>query len=371
MIVRRGYTLLEVILALALAVMVMALVAMGIDIHTSVVTSGRRQVEQAQLARSILNQIADDLRNVVSFQPQDFSSVQSLIQVDNSDPAAGSGSGSGSGSASGSGSGSGTGSGTGGGNQNATGGGTGKTSGSGSGSSGASSSGGSSTGSSSGSGSGSGAGSGSGTSTEEEDVETNDPPLIGDSTWLEVNVSRVPRVDQYERMMSADGSAGDVPSDIKTVSYSLGEIPEGLTSAVEQETAIRGSGGAMQGLVRRALDRAITRYAQDNGGSLGPVQASEILATEVVSLQFGYFDGTEWLTDWGISEEKTTPPVAIEIYLTLAAPATASTVQRVTSLLETNDVPLVQMTYRQVVYLPVAQPAPADDSGSTTTGATP
>ncbi len=67
-VARRGFTLVEVILAMALAVVVLGLVGFGIQIHTQVATKSRDQVEEAQLARVILQRIADDLRNATPLQ---------------------------------------------------------------------------------------------------------------------------------------------------------------------------------------------------------------------------------------------------------------------------------------------------------------
>ena len=66
---RSGFTLLEVMLALGLAVVVLGLVGMGIHVQLAVAAKSRDQVEEAQLARVLLQRIADDLRNAVPFQP--------------------------------------------------------------------------------------------------------------------------------------------------------------------------------------------------------------------------------------------------------------------------------------------------------------
>jgi len=71
---RRAYTLLEVILALSLAVVILGLVGMGIHLHLAVAAKSRDQVEEAQLARVLLQRIADDLRNAIPFQPATSSS---------------------------------------------------------------------------------------------------------------------------------------------------------------------------------------------------------------------------------------------------------------------------------------------------------
>ena len=64
-----GYTLLEVILAMSLAVVVLGLVGVGIHVHVAVAAKSSDQVKEAQVARALLQRIADDLRNAVPFQP--------------------------------------------------------------------------------------------------------------------------------------------------------------------------------------------------------------------------------------------------------------------------------------------------------------
>ena len=60
----RGFTLLEVVLAIGLCGAVMALLATAIDLYLVRIDTSRTQVETAQLARTLLNKIADDLRAV-------------------------------------------------------------------------------------------------------------------------------------------------------------------------------------------------------------------------------------------------------------------------------------------------------------------
>ena len=62
---RRGFTLLEVILALALVVVVLGLLGMAVDVHLRVTDASLGMVEQSQSARLLLRRMADDLRNAI------------------------------------------------------------------------------------------------------------------------------------------------------------------------------------------------------------------------------------------------------------------------------------------------------------------
>jgi len=58
----KGFTLLEIVLAMGLTVVVLALLTTAINSYLLRVDASRSRVESAQLARSLLNQIARDLR---------------------------------------------------------------------------------------------------------------------------------------------------------------------------------------------------------------------------------------------------------------------------------------------------------------------
>ncbi|MEM8943945.1 MAG: type II secretion system protein [Planctomycetota bacterium] len=59
---RRGFTLLEIVLAIGLSGAVIALLTTAIDLYLVRVDASRNQVETAQLARTLLNRIATDIQ---------------------------------------------------------------------------------------------------------------------------------------------------------------------------------------------------------------------------------------------------------------------------------------------------------------------
>lgn len=68
--VRRAFTLLEVMLALALTAVLMLAVWAAVDLHWKFAETGREEMERAQLARAIFKKMQTDIRSVV-FRPPD------------------------------------------------------------------------------------------------------------------------------------------------------------------------------------------------------------------------------------------------------------------------------------------------------------
>ncbi len=86
---KRGFTLLEMVLAIGLAGAVLGLLMTAIDLYLVRVDTSRTQVETAQLARTLLNHIANDIHAARYFAPtselgesadDDTSSDQSSVQ---------------------------------------------------------------------------------------------------------------------------------------------------------------------------------------------------------------------------------------------------------------------------------------------------
>jgi hypothetical protein len=132
------------------------------------------------------------------------------------------------------------------------------------------------------------------------------PGIYGNQFQLMVDVSRVPRPDQYIRLQQSmmDGSLVDVPGDMKTVTY---YVQTATSQGVSDEMSAFGSGseneGYNSGLVRRELDRAVSAYAESMGDTQRLMQTGDLMAPEVISLEFAFFDGTQWLTQWDSSTQ--------------------------------------------------------------------
>jgi prepilin-type N-terminal cleavage/methylation domain-containing protein len=196
---RRGFTLLELILSLALCAVVAGLIGSLVHIYLLNQETGRDSVQQSQMARAVLNMIAEDVRTSVRYQSFDTGGLQELLSG-----ATGGGSMSGGATTGGTAGGS-----TSGGSSSGVGGTTGAAT---SGSTGGASTGGASS-------SGSGA-----TDTGSTSTTTNaplPPGIYGSSTSIEIDVSRLPRPDEYYPKVgdTSLGTLGDMPSDVKTVGY--------------------------------------------------------------------------------------------------------------------------------------------------------
>jgi type II secretory pathway pseudopilin PulG len=346
---RAGITLLELLLALGLTGVVMIIISMAMQLHLRTLDSRRADVEQSQVARAVLQHMAADIRNAVWYEPLDVSSITDLAGAGAAGVATG-------GMATGS--------------QPAAN----EESEEGQASSGQSSE--QTRGGSSASLSPLGTSS-LGTSSLGDladlglDGELSEnvadiastlappsvPGLYGNQFELQIDCSRLPRVDQYAAMSASSdsGAAPSVPSDVKSVAYFL------RTDDVMQDTAATSFGSNSNGLVRRELDRAAASFsAQD--GSLDPSQhPGQLLAPEVTYLEFRYFDGSSWYTEWD-SAQMGGLPVAIEI--TIGVDPAAGRNPEALDVADVRELSVVDTNlymYRLTVHLPVAKPVVADD----------
>jgi prepilin-type N-terminal cleavage/methylation domain-containing protein len=335
---RCGFTLFELILAVALGATLLALIGTAINLYLMRVDADRTRVEEAQLARSVLAMIADDIRGATVYQRQDTEAIAQLMaagtpfDVDSIDQAreamAGAGATGGTGS-------------------------TASLTGGSGGSSGSSASGGSS--------------SFGGMSSEESD-ETMPLGLNGAVDELYVDVTRLPRQEElfatqtgYTNAPSAasgtnpggmgasmTATAVNPPADLKTVHYFIRQgnvVAPGSAAVTGLAPAAQASAG---GLVRQEVSRRERQFAEQTGScALG---AGEVLvAPEATQIQFRYYDGTQLIDTWDMKERKQLPlAIEVSVWLRSARAATAENTGP-------NDPVNASRVYRQVVYLPMAE----------------
>ena len=111
--------------------------------------------------------------------------------------------------------------------------------------------------------------------------------------------------------------AVDLPSDVKTIAYFI-RSESSANSFADNPRAPGGEAspdGTGRGLMRAETDRAVTTWAETNGGAESIYSSAQLLAEEVVGLGFEYYDGTDWLTEWDSSSQGM--PRAIRIWLSI------------------------------------------------------
>ena len=255
---RGAFTLLEVILAAALAVVILGLLTMAIHVHLRVADASRSRVEEAQLARTLLERIAEDLRNSLPYVPPPSSGTS-------------------------------TPSGT-------------------SGSSGPSSI-------ASAASIASLSGTGSSPDASGSSTLPSSGGVFGSVQELQVETSRRPRPNPA--MPPPDTTVPARLSDIRTVTYSLG--PPGTTYPPQRGVSSDPAGG----LYRRELDRAEFAWSSQQGQTDDLDRGTELLAPEVVDLQFSYYDSSTTNDTWdSIQNGKLPTAVKVSIAIRRAAPKT-------------------------------------------------
>lgn len=338
---QRAMTLIELILALSLSVVIMMAIGMAINLHMKTLQTRRTNVEESQLARQVLRRVADDLRSAVQYQVIDFSSVEKMASGGVAGMAGAAMAGAGVDPAMADETGL---------NAALLGGLT-------------------------------------DSAAEEEAAPsiagTSAPPkipgLYGNQYELQIDVSRLPRIDEYQVMLNpiSGESVADVPSDVKTVAYYLqpDTLATATTSTLNDPTTserVRATGAVGRGLVRRELDRAVSMWAAENNNLEDLTTQGEMLAMEVTGLEFRYYDGAEWLTEWN-SEDRQGLPVAVAIAVEIGGDASSSADDTSGgSLLEPTIAAATaspadqaatatnRLLYRLVVHLPASEPTSAD-----------
>jgi hypothetical protein len=231
-------------LSLALTAVVTVLIGSLVQNYLINQAVGRERVRQAQLSRSILNMIAEDIRTTVRYQPFDTKGLTELLS--------GGGGGGGAGGAQPSGAGGGAAS--------------------------------------------AGAAPPSGGAGDTADMDSGvaalPPGLYGTSTSIEIDISRLPRPDEYYGQASdpVTGSLGDLATDIKTVGYYVQALrTDGIQDPLGSLKPIDGTNSTSQGaggLVRRSVDRAITQYAYQQSQSDALMRTGQLLAPEVIAIEW-------------------------------------------------------------------------------------
>lgn len=317
---RFGYSLLEVLLALGLTVVVVSIIASSVRLYLVILTDQKIKIERKQIARSVLTMIATDIRAGIQYKATDYSGLESLIEsqammtsaalpslddIDDADIT----------------------------DQDSAGGAT------GAGGGGASADAGDTA-------------AGESFIIDEENVSFR-PTLLGSTSVLMLDISRLPRLDQYNPLVASAESMNQTPADVKSVAYFFSDAAEVVDQKIEFSIGVVG------GLYRREIDRAVAAFQNDFSLVETPDEHTKLLASEIAQIEFRYFDGKDWLADWDSGEAGGFPP-AIEISIVIDPARSAR--NNTTYAFNGFDANSMEI-YRQVVQIPVAEIIVEDDDG--------
>ena len=299
-----GYTLLELLLSLAISVVIIGLIGTAIQLYLISLTQLQSKIERKQVARGLIQMISNDLRAGVQYKAADYADLENLVQTQalalhdgiaelqelealatgeappETEP------------------------------------------------------------------------------TEEdsefepiidEEVAAFRPALFGNERSIALDISRLPRMDQYNSIIAGDNSEEQTPSDVKTLSYFFSDANPSNNDGVQFTSVAAG------GLYRRQIDRAVASLAGDSGLVATPDDNSDLVASEVADIRFRYFDGEDWQSDWD-SEELGGFPTAIEVILVIDP--TRSTSGADYQYNGFNSAVMEQ--YRSVVHMPAAELPPEE-----------
>ncbi len=311
---RLGFTLLELLLTLAMAVVLMGLVGQAFRFYTLEMADADIENRQIHVATSVLQMLEDDLRSTLHYEPIDTAPLDEMLSV----VGAGNTSGQAAGGAAGVG------------------------------------------------------------NTDPiaadplDDLVTagilQTPGLIGNQYQIQIDVSRLPRLEEYQQLLDVSNTElQDVPSDLKTVTYFVqspgsGGVTDALSKLTGQEDEANTGG-----LVRRSLDRAATTEASLTGGLTLLNQTGDLISSEVTAIEFSYWDGYVWQIEWN-SDELGELPLAVQVTMELTDPV---------KLNSENEAVVAQATRTlvHIIRLPMARVIEEEDlsmtESTTATGTAP
>ena len=287
-----GYTLLELLLSLALSVLVVGVIGTAIQLYLVSLTRIQTSIERKQIARGLIEMISNDLRAGVQYKAADYGDLENLVQTqllavnnlaeeflgaDDDDAI---------------------------------------------------------------------------DATEvdeeaelviEEEAASFRPSLFGTANSVAVDISRLPRLDQYNAIVAGEDSEIQTPSDIKTLAYFFS------TAEPVNNDQVAFARVAPGGLYRRQIDRAVAAHSGIPSLVASPDEYCDLVAGEVAEIHFRYFDGEGWQAEWD-SEENGGFPLAIEVVLVID-PARSTSGQDY----QFSGGGREREQYRRVIHLPAAE----------------
>ena len=289
---RRGLSLIEVLISLALSGLLLASVYSAISMYFHYSSAGQDEVEKNQLARVLLQRIETDLRSIVyrpteaSTTATDDSDATITDPTQATDPAA---------------------------TETTT-----------------------------------------QEVTDPSDAFTGSSSgLFGDMHTIVLHVSR-PRMDLMSSPALNNQMASSRTSDLKTVSYFVaGNGAGGLQAAatVHFSSQTRKGINSSRGLSRMEGDRLALQLADKSGNVASLLGQTQMLAPEVSRVNFRYWNGSTWSAQWD-SASYGGLPRAVEVTLEM----TFSNVDPNQSRFKKKQKVEAPRTYRAVIALPISKP---------------
>lgn len=307
--VRSGFTLLEVLCAVVLSTLLLASIYTSMSTYYRFSTASRKEVEREQIARSVLRRISNDLR-CAYYESKTTTGTSTSGQ---------------------------TGSGVGG-----------TTSPTGSTSAPTSNSG--------------------GTTQVSSSAPASWPSgLTGTATELQVHISRPPAPSNSAAVTPSTAVAG-AGSDASVVTWSIGSpgsqsgaVPTAGGNAGSSSNTGSGSIGNSTSGSDSTLDGTTGLMRAESSRVIAQMQGNyaervEILAAEIISIRFRYFDGTEYQDSWDSAETEGLP-TAVEIQLEVSSDAGRSAQLATGSIAAAGaGATSTSTTVRYVVAIPTAEP---------------
>lgn len=319
----RAFTLIEIVIALALMSVLMVFIVAALDVHLRQMSINRTEVEEAQLARAVLEKIARDIRSAVvalreeelEVDTETLSLMFGLYGIDETqylaDPTE----------------------------------------------------------------------TASAMLEEETEVYGTIPGIYGETDWIQIDTALLPRGEMYGSRQVRSGSVlTDRLSPSKTVKYYLGDDtgqmlgaddprydPDNMVGSLGRSTD---STAVRYGLFRRQLDRMVWQYSNNEGADTEYEPYDEPLAPEVEDIEFAYFDPEagqqgevgDWVDYWDMDERQMLPlAVRITVFIRRQRPSRGLWGSSTTEELETVD-------YSLIVLLPVTiEPVESETETETAT----
>ena len=189
---------------------------------------------------------------------------------------------------------------------------------------------------------------------------TGSSGVFGDSQNLVLHISRPPRA-LVAATSETDAAEASGKSDQASVSYFLADPSSGgLAGQVASMNGGDSSAfGGVVGLARLEGDRLLIEQAGANDSTDMLASQAKVLAAEVVSLEFAYWDGLEWLDSW---DSVTSGSLPSAIGVTMGIDVTKSPEQRwLAERLQENGSGVVEeeikpIEVRHVIAVPLAEP---------------